>query len=102
MVTDWKESIKATLRTCINTGTTIDELKAIVRELEHELTPARKGGRPLGVGNKGSQLDDHLTTISERLRAKDARGDIAASLGVSRQTLNEFIRVNLTEYHKPK
>ena len=98
-ITEIAEKIKAI---SINCGASISDLKKALSQLEREQSPSRKNGRPLGVGNIGSQLDDHLTTISERLRAKDARGDIAASLGVSRQTLNEFIKSHLPEYHKSK
>lgn len=83
-------------------ATTIDELKTIIRELEHEQTPNRKGGRPLGVGNKGSQLDTQLSVIHARLSNKDRRMDIANDLGVSRETLNVFIKNNIPEFHKPK
>ena len=95
-------AIKANLNGWIREGITIDELKTIVRELEREQTDPRKGGRPLGIKNGGSHLLDNIALIRERLHDKDKRGDIAASFEVSRQTLNEFIRLNLPEYHKPK
>lgn len=97
-----KDMIKANLNYYLENGGSIDELKIVIRELEREEVPGRKGGRPLGVGNNESQLIDHLNDIKQRLNAKDKRTDIAASLGVSRQTLHTFIVEHLPEFHKTK
>lgn len=96
------EALKSKLREWTRDLFSFEEIKSIIRELEKEQIPGRKNGRPLGVGNKQSQLMAHHARIKKELDDRIFRGDIAEGLGVSRQTLNEFIRVNLPEYHKPK
>ena len=86
----------------LDSGYAIEDIKTAVRLLEREQTPTRIGGRPLGVGNKGSQLIEHIALIRERLHDKEKRGDIANSFQVSRQTLNSFIATHLPEYHRSK
>lgn len=79
---------------------TINDTLIVVNELT--ATEHRQRGRPKNVGNGASALDNRINEVVTLLESGMKRGKIAHTLGVGRDTLNDFIAAKLPQYHRKK
>lgn len=64
--------------------------RALIRERQREgIALAKKEGRPLG--RRKSMTEDQVRLMKERVARGESKKDVAAALGISRQTLYRYL-----------